>query len=182
MDAVIRPEKDFDSTLRIEDYGLIGDCPTAALVGRNGSIDWLCWPRFDSAACFAALLGNPNHGRWSIAPSDPSYETSRRYRGDTMILETVYTVRDGSFAVIDFMPTNRSDSSIIRIVEGRSGRPPVRMEITFRFDYGSTVPWVSRLPDKKGIVAIAGPNLVALRTPVELKGEDLSTNARYRRC
>ncbi|WP_245328939.1 trehalase-like domain-containing protein, partial [Bradyrhizobium centrolobii] len=131
MDAASRFQKRFDGTLRIEDYGLIGDCTTAALVGRNGSIDWLCWPRFDSAACFAALLGNPNHGRWSIAPSDPSCKTSRCYRGDTMILETVFTVRDGSFAVIDFMPTNRSESSIIRIVEGRSGRPPVRMELAF---------------------------------------------------
>jgi len=165
--------------LRIEDYGLIGDCTTAALVGRNGSIDWLCWPRFDSAACFAALLGNSNHGRWSIAPSDPLYKSSRSYRGDTMILETVFAVRDGSFAVIDFMPTNRPDSSVIRIVEGRSGRPQVRMDLTLRFDYGSTVPWVERLPDENGIAAIAGPNLVALRTPVELKGEDLSTTSDF---
>jgi len=165
--------------LRIEDYGLIGDCTTAALVGRNGSIDWLCWPRFDSAACFAALLGNSNHGRWSIAPSDPLYKSSRSYRGDTMILETVFAVRDGSFAVIDFMPTNRPDSSVIRIVEGRSGRPQVRMDLTLRFDYGSTVPWVDRLPDENGIAAIAGPNLVALRTPVELKGEDLSTTSDF---
>jgi GH15 family glucan-1,4-alpha-glucosidase len=165
--------------LRIEDYGLIGDCTTAALVGRNGSIDWLCWPRFDSAACFSALLGNSNYGRWSIAPSDPLYKSSRSYRGDTMLLETVFAVRDGSFALIDFMPTNRPDSSVIRIVEGRSGRPQVRMDLTLRFDYGSTVPWVDRLPDENGIAAIAGPNLVALRTPVELKGEDLSTTSDF---
>jgi GH15 family glucan-1,4-alpha-glucosidase len=125
------------------------------------------------------VLGNSNHGQWSIAPSDPLYKSSRSYRGDTMILETVFAVRDGSFAVIDFMPTNRPDSSVIRIVEGRSGRPQVRMDLTLRFDYGSTVPWVERLPDENGIAAIAGPNLVALRTPVELKGEDLSTTSDF---
>ena len=179
MDIASRTQIEFDSPLRIEDYGLIGDCTTAALVGRNGSVDWLCWPRFDSAACFAAVLGNSNHGQWSIAPSDPLYKSSRSYRGDTMILETVFAVRDGSFAVIDFMPTNRPDSSVIRIVEGRSGRPQVRMDLTLRFDYGSTVPWVERLPDENGIAAIAGPNLVALRTPVELKGEDLSTTSDF---
>jgi GH15 family glucan-1,4-alpha-glucosidase len=179
MDVASRSQIEFDSPLRIEDYGLIGDCTTAALVGRNGSIDWLCWPRFDSAACFAAMLGNSNHGRWSIAPSDAAYKSSWSYRGDTMILENVFTAQDGSFAVIDFMPTNRPDSSVIRIVEGRSGRPRVRMKLTLRFDYGSTVPWVTRLSDENGIAAIAGPSLVVLRTPVELKGEDLSTTADF---
>jgi GH15 family glucan-1,4-alpha-glucosidase len=178
MDAASQAQIDFDSPLRIEDYGLIGDCKTAALVGRNGSVDWLCWPRFDSAACFSALLGNSNHGRWSIAPLEPA-KSSRSYRGDTMILETVFAAPDGSFAVIDFMPTDRPDSSVIRIVEGRSGRPRVRMELTIRFDYGSAVPWVERLPEENGVTAIAGPNLVALRTPVELKGEDLSTSADF---
>jgi GH15 family glucan-1,4-alpha-glucosidase len=178
MDAASRSQVDFDSPLRIEDYGLIGDCKTAALVGRNGSVDWLCWPRFDSAACFSALLGNSNHGRWSIAPQEPA-KSSRSYHGDTMILETVFAGRDGSFAVIDFMPTDRPDSSVIRIVEGQSGRSRVRMELTIRFDYGSAVPWVERLPDENGVTAIAGPNLVALRTPVELKGEDLSTSADF---
>jgi GH15 family glucan-1,4-alpha-glucosidase len=170
---------EIDHPLRIEDYGLIGDCTTAALVGRNGSIDWLCWPRFDSAACFSALLGNSNHGRWSIAPSEPAYKSSWSYRGDTMILENVFAAQDGSFALIDFMPTNRPDSSVIRIVEGRSGRPRVRMDLTLRFDYGSAVPWVDRLPDENGVAAIAGPNLVALRAPVELKGEDLSTTSDF---
>jgi GH15 family glucan-1,4-alpha-glucosidase len=170
---------EIDYPLRIEDYGLIGDCTTAALVGRNGSIDWLCWPRFDSAACFAALLGNSNYGRWSIAPSEPAYKSSWSYRGDTMILENVFAAQDGSFALIDFMPTNRPDSSVIRIVEGRSGRPRVRMDLTLRFDYGAAVPWVDRLPDENGVAAIAGPNLVALRTPVELKGEDLSTTSDF---
>jgi GH15 family glucan-1,4-alpha-glucosidase len=179
MEVVSPSQTEFDNSLRIEDYGLIGDCTTAALVGRNGSIDWLCWPRFDSAACFSALLGNPNHGRWSIAPPDPLYESSWSYRGDTLILENVFTAQDGSFAVIDFMPTNGPDSSIIRIVEGRSGRPRVRMELTLRFDYGSSVPWVTRLSGENGIAAIAGPNLAVLRTPVELKGEDLSTAADF---
>jgi GH15 family glucan-1,4-alpha-glucosidase len=168
-----------DHPLRIEDYGLIGDCTTAALVGRNGSIDWLCWPRFDGAACFSALLGNSNHGCWSIAPSDPAYKSTWSYRGDTMILENVFTAQDGSFALIDFMPTNRFDSSVIRIVEGRSGRPRVRMRLTLRFDYGSAAPWVTRLSEGNGIAAIAGPNLVVLRTPVELKGEELSTIADF---
>jgi GH15 family glucan-1,4-alpha-glucosidase len=146
MDVPSQSQIEFDNPLRIEDYGLISDCTTAALVGRNGSVDWLCWPRFDSAACFSALLGNLNHGRWSIAPSDSPYKSGWSYRGDTMILETVFAVRDGSFAVIDFMPTNRARSSVIRIVEGRSGRPRVRMDLTLRFDYGSAVPWVDRLP------------------------------------
>jgi GH15 family glucan-1,4-alpha-glucosidase len=179
MDVVSALLIEFDNPLRIEDYGLIGDCTTAALVGRNGSVDWLCWPRFDSSACFSALLGNSSHGRWSIAPADASYKSSWSYLGDTMILETVFSVRDGSFAVIDFMPANRPDSSVIRIVEGRSGRPRVRMDLTLRFDYGSAVPWVTRLTDENGVAAIAGPNLVALRTPVELKGEDLSTTADF---
>jgi len=141
-----------DHPLRIEDYGLIGDCTTAALVGRNGSIDWLCWPRFDGAACFSALLGTSNHGCWSIAPSDPAYKSTWSYRGDTMILENVFTAQDGSFALIDFMPTNRFDSSVIRIVEGRSGHPRVRMRLTLRFDYGSAAPWVTRLLEGNGIL------------------------------
>lgn len=163
-----------DHPLRIEDYGLIGDCTTAALVGRNGSIDWLCWPRFDSAACFSALLGNS-----SIAPSDPACKSTWFYRGNTMRLENVFSSQDGSFALIDFMPTNRFDSSVIRIVEGRSGHPRVRMRLTLRFDYGSAAPWVTRLLDGNGIVAIAGPNLVVLRRSVELKGEELSTIAEF---
>lgn len=179
MEAVSPSQTESGNPLRIEDYGLIGDCTTAALVGRNGSIDWLCWPQFDSAACFAALLGNSDHGRWSIAPAAPLYKSSWSYRGDTLILENVFTAQDGSFAVIDFMPMNRPDSSIIRIVEGRSGRPRVRMELTLRFDYGSSVPWVTRLSGENGISAIAGPNLAVLRTPVELTGEDLSTTADF---
>ena len=165
--------------LKIEDYGLIGNCGTAALVGRNGSIDWLCWPRFDSGACFAALLGDERHGRWWIGPADRKPAASRSYREDTMILETVFEAPEGSFAVIDFMPTNISNPALVRIVEGRSGRVPVRSEMTVRFDYGSSVPWVTRLPDESGIVAIAGPNLVVLRSPVMLRGEHLSTVAEF---
>lgn len=128
------------SPLKIEDYGLIGDCTTAALVGRNASIDWLCWPRFDSAACFAALLGDGDHGRWSIGPVEPDrFRTSRSYRGHTLVLETIFEAGENSFAVIDFMPIDAPASSIVRIVEGRRGSIAVRMELTLRFDHGSAV-------------------------------------------
>ncbi len=116
--------------MRIEDYGLIGDCTTAALVGRNGSIDWLCWPRFDRDACFAALLGNADHGRWSLSPAKKEFTTTRRYRGETMLLETEFRTKTGSFAVIDFMPMDDVASSVIRIVEGRTGEMPVCMHLT----------------------------------------------------
>jgi GH15 family glucan-1,4-alpha-glucosidase len=168
-----------DLPMAIEDYGLIGDCRTAALVGRNGSIDWLCWPRFDSAACFAALLGSADHGRWSIRPANEPCQTSRSYRGDTMVLETVFETETGSFAVVDFMPVNGSHSSVIRIVEGRRGRVPVRMNLMLRFDYGSIVPWVTRLADGSGISAIAGPDLVVLRSAVDLHGQNLATVADF---
>lgn len=172
-------EADSDAPLRIEDYGLVGDCRTAALVGRNGSIDWLCWPRFDGAACFAALLGGARNGRWSIAPADPPTKTMRAYRDDTMVLETLFETPAGAFAVIDFMPVGQQHSSLVRIVEGRQGRVRVRMNVTLRFDYGSSVPWVTRLPEGGGIVAIAGPNLAVLRTSAELCGKDLSTSADF---
>jgi GH15 family glucan-1,4-alpha-glucosidase len=165
--------------LPLEDYGLIGDCSSAALVGRNGSLDWLCWPRFDSAACFSALLGSPEHGRWSLHPREQGGVSRRRYCGETMILETEFDAGDGSFALIDFMPIDAPAPTVIRVVEGRKGRPCVRMDLTFRFDYGSSVPWVSKLPDKNGLVAIAGPNLVVLRSPLPLRGEDFSTVAEF---
>ncbi len=167
-----------ENNLRIEDYGLIGDCTTAALVGRNGSIDWLCWPRFDRSSCFAALLGNADHGRWSLCPVEEPVRISRRYRGETMLLETVFDTASGSFAVIDFMPLN-APSSVIRIVEGRGGEVQVCMHLTLRFDYGASVPWVTRLKDENGISAIAGPHLAVLRTPVELKGENFATVAQF---
>ena len=164
--------------LRIEKYGLIGDCTTAALVGLDGSIDWLCWPRFDSGACFAALLGDETNGRWTIHPANEDCRSERAYHEDSMVLETRFSCDDSSFAVIDFMPTDGGASSIVRIVEGRAGTSHVRMHLLLRFDYGSSVPWVER-EDGGGIMAIAGPNLVVLRTRVPLRGEGLSTVAEF---
>ena len=163
----------------IEDYALIGDCATAALVSKSGSIDWLCWPRFDGSACFAALLGQPEHGRWRIAPADPAARVRRAYRGCTMILETVFETAEGSVALIDFMPPFASNSSIVRIVEGRRGRVKMCMHMALRFDYGVSVPWVTQLEDGRGLRAIAGPDMVVLRTDVELRGEDLTTVAEF---
>ncbi|HLZ67299.1 MAG TPA: glycoside hydrolase family 15 protein [Aliidongia sp.] len=168
-----------DQPLPIEDYALIGDCKTAALVGRDGAIDWLCWPRFDSAACFAALLGTCENGRWRIAPQAAEVSVSRAYRDGTMVLETLFETADGAVAVVDFMPIGRSDSSVIRLVEGRRGRVAMRLDLHVRFDYGISVPWVTRLEDKRGLSIIAGPNGITLRCPVELRGEDLSTVADF---
>src|SRR5215467_9173685 len=159
--------------LRIEDYALIGDCKTAALVGRNGSIDWLCWPRFDSAACFAALLGTAENGRWLIAPKHPSLEVRRRYRPGTLVLETEFQTETGSATVVDFMPP-ADGADLVRIVVGRSGRVVFKTELVARFNYGAAVPWVNRLDDGS-INAIAGPERLVLRTPVALYGEDLKT-------
>jgi GH15 family glucan-1,4-alpha-glucosidase len=172
--------------MRIEDYAVIGDCHTAALVGRNGSIDWLCMPRFDSAACFAALLGEPQHGRWLIAPdrkvkpykSRATPHIARRYRGDSLILETEFRTSTGTVKVIDFMPMQGPDRSIVRIVEGVSGHVAMETELVIRFDYGVTIPWVNRI-DSKTIAAIAGPNLLCVRTPVELRGENMHSAARF---
>jgi GH15 family glucan-1,4-alpha-glucosidase len=162
---------------RIEDYALIGDCLSCALVGRDGSIDWLCWPRFDSGACFAALLGKPEHGRWQIAPAGEVRSARRRYRGDTLILETDFEVDDGAVTVIDFMPPRGEAPDIVRIVEGRRGTVPMRLELIIRFDYGSIVPWVRRI--EHGISAIAGPDMLRPITPVELRGKDLTTVAEF---
>jgi Domain of unknown function (DUF5911) len=147
--------------LRIEDYALIGDCKTAALVGRDGSIDWLCWPRFDSAACFAALLGEAENGRWLIAPKDSQLSTSRRYRPGTLVLETEFRTETGSAAVIDFMPP-ADGADLVRIVAGQSGRVVFKTELVVRFNYGGAVPWVDRLDDGS-INAIAGPERLLLR-------------------
>jgi GH15 family glucan-1,4-alpha-glucosidase len=164
--------------LNIEDYALIGDCRTAALVGRNGSVDWLCWPRFDSPACFAALLGTAEHGRWLIAPKDPPRRITRRYRPGTLILETEFRTESGSAVLIDFMrPADRA-ADLVRIVTGRSGQVNFCTEIIIRFDYGMTVPWVSRLDDG-GIDASAGPERLVLRTPVPLRGEDVKTAGEF---
>lgn len=163
----------------IEDYALIGDCQTAALVSRSGSIDWLCWPRFDGDAVFTALLGTPEHGRWLLAPQQQDCRVTRRYREQSLVLETVFETADGTVAVIDFMPPGVANSSVIRIVEGLRGRVPMRLQLVLRFDYGTAVPWVTRLGDGSGISAIAGPNLAVLRTPAELRGEDLTTTAEF---
>jgi GH15 family glucan-1,4-alpha-glucosidase len=159
---------------RIEDYALIGDCETAALVSRGGSIDWLCWPRFDSDACFAALLGTRDHGRWLISPRDPSPRISRRYRGDTLILETTFETAEGAVKLTDFMPLRDNRSDIVRIVTGERGRVAMHTELLLRFGYGAIVPWVTRLPDG-GIRAVAGPDMVLLCSSVKLRGENLTT-------
>ncbi len=168
-----------DLPLGIEDYAMIGDCTTTALVGRNGSIDWLCWPRFDSAACFAALLGTSEHGRWKICPVDPAARVSRAYRDDTMVLETVFETADGSVALIDFMPIGHANSSVIRLVQGRRGNVAMRLHLTLRFDYGATVPWVTQLEDKSGLTATAGPSQVVFRAPLPLQTENLATVAEF---
>jgi carbohydrate kinase (thermoresistant glucokinase family) len=168
-----------DLPLDIEDYALIGDCTTAALVGRNGSIDWLCWPRFDSGALFAALLGTSEHGRWRISPADPRPRTSRAYHDDTLVLETVFDTVDGSAALIDFMPMGQATSSVIRLVKGRRGRVAMQMHLALRFDYGVTVPWVTQLEDGSGVAAIAGPNQAVLRSPVPLEGKNFATVAEF---
>ncbi|HEV7252699.1 MAG TPA: glycoside hydrolase family 15 protein [Mesorhizobium sp.] len=166
---------------RIEDYALIGDCETAALVARDGSIDWLCWPRFDSGACFAALLGGPEHGRWRIAPDvpagspDAAVRVTRRYRPDTLILETEFETADGAVTLIDFMPPRSGASDLVRLVVGRRGRVRLCTELAIRFDYGAVVPWVTRLPDGLDLQAVAGPDRVVLHTPVELHGENLKS-------
>jgi GH15 family glucan-1,4-alpha-glucosidase len=160
-------------TQLIEDYALIGDCHTAALVGKNGSIDWLCLPRFDAGACFAALLGNLENGRWIIAPQSSIRRTERRYRPDTLILETDFETDEGAVRLIDFMPPRTHEPSLVRIVEGRRGQVTMRTELTLRFDYGSIVPWVRRT--ETGIQAIAGPDSVYIDTPVDLHGENLHT-------
>jgi GH15 family glucan-1,4-alpha-glucosidase len=163
--------------LPIEDYALIGDCETAALVGRDGSIDWLCLPRFDSGACFAALLGNPTNGRWMIAPEKAAH-VSRRYRGGTLILETTFETSEGSVLLVDFMLPNGGGCDVVRLVFGLEGRVRMRSEIIIRFDYGSTVPWVTRLDDGT-LRAIAGPQMLLLTTPVALRGEDLTTISEF---
>jgi GH15 family glucan-1,4-alpha-glucosidase len=145
----------------IEDYGMIGDCETVALVGRNGSIDWLCWPRFDSAACFAALLGTPENGRWLLAPASAIKHTQRKYRAHTLILETRFETADGAVSVIDFMPPRSGHSELVRIVRGERGQVHMHMELRLRFDYGLSVPWVSSIGD--GLLqAIVGPDLVVI--------------------
>jgi GH15 family glucan-1,4-alpha-glucosidase len=163
---------------RIEDYALIGDCETAALVGRNGSIDWLCWPRFDSSACFAALLGTAEHGRWLLRPMADDSRSTRAYRRDSLILDTRFETSDGAVTVTDFMPPRGDNSDVVRLVRGESGRMRMTMELVLRFDYGSVIPWVSRLADGTWR-AIAGPDMVVLHTPVALEGKNFTTIAEF---
>ena len=166
---------------RISDYAMIGDCETAALVGLDGSIDWLCWPRFDSGACFAALLGSPDHGRWRIAPVGERVARRRAYRGDTLILETEFETADGAVRLIDFMPIRSGHcvSELVRIVEGVRGTVQLRMDLTLRFDYGRIVPWVTGATETEPLRAVAGPHSVHFASPVPVEGEDLSTVATF---
>jgi GH15 family glucan-1,4-alpha-glucosidase len=165
-------------TLRIEDYALIGDMQTAALVGRDGSIDWLCLPRFDSGACFAALLGNAEHGHWQLVPDAPVRAVRRAYREHTLILETEFELQDGGLVrVVDCMPPGHEHSRVIRIVEGVRGRVPMRMELVIRFDYGSIVPWLRR--QDGGFTALAGPDALAFHTEIPLTSKDFRTTAAF---
>jgi GH15 family glucan-1,4-alpha-glucosidase len=162
----------------IEDYGLIGDMQSAALVGRNGAIDWLCLPRFDSASCFSAVVGDERHGRWLVAPAGEIRSTSRRYRPGTLVLETDFEVADGAVRVIDFMPRRGSGPPrVMRIVEGLRGTVPMRMDLALRPDYGSITPWVDAAAD--GIVATAGPDAFRLSTPLPLSIEDGSVRSDF---
>src|ERR1044072_3972645 len=151
---------------RIEDYAMIGDLGSAALVGRNGSIDWLCWPRFDSDACFAALLGKSEHGRWLIAPQDDAARVTRRYRPDTLILETRFETGTGAATLIEFMPQRVKHPRLIRLVTAEQGSVSFYVELVIRFVYGEVVPWVTRA-EGHGLRAIAGPDKLLLRSSVE---------------
>lgn len=161
----------------IEDYALIGDCRTAALVSKSGSIDWLCLPDFDSGACFAALVGTPDNGHWSIAPAVPVRAVRRQYRGDTLILDTEFETESGTVVLTDFMTAPDDTPDLVRIVSGKSGKVPMKMELVIRFDYGSIVPWVQQTGH--GVSAIAGPDMVSLRTNAPLEGVDFRTISEF---
>ena len=165
-------------TLSIEDYALIGDCHTAALVGRDGSIDWLCFPRFDSAACFAALLGGAEHGRWLLAPAASIKSVRRQYLGDSLVLETEWQTAGGTVRLIDFMPPRENEPPVlVRIVEGIEGAVEMECVFRLRFGYGKVLAWVRRLDG--AIVAVAGPDSVWLRTPVRLAGHEMAHQASF---
>jgi GH15 family glucan-1,4-alpha-glucosidase len=163
---------------RIEDYGLIGDCETAALVGRDGSIDWLCWPAFDSDACFAGLLGSSGNGRWLIAPADEIRRTTRRYWDNTLILETRFETASGVVAITDFMPPRGKASDVVRLVRGVAGKVKLKMELVIRFGVGADIPWVKRTEDG-ALLAICGQDMTVLRTPVATRGEQMTTIADF---
>ncbi len=159
---------------RVEDYALVGDCRSGALIGRDGSVDWLCWPSFASPACFAALIGDSDNGRWLIAPCATPSRITRTYRENTLILETTMETAEGAVRLVDFMPYHKGPSHLVRLVYGVRGRVAMRTELIVRFDYGRLVPWVTRL-DERTLRAICGPDMLVLRTPVELRGELLRT-------
>lgn len=162
---------------RIEDYALIGDCQTAALIARDGSMDWLCFPRFDSGACFAALLGTPENGRWLVTPAEEVRRVQRRYSDGTLVLETDFETDSGAVRLIDCMPPRSTAPDVVRIVEGRRGQVPMRLELQIRFDYGHVIPWVRSMGN--GIRATAGPDTLYLRSPVRLRGEGFKTVAEF---
>ena len=159
----------------IEDYALIGDCHTAALVGRDGSIDWLCFPRFDSGACFAALLGTQEHGRWLISPANEIKSIQRRYREGTLVLETDYETQDGAVTLVDCMPPRSKEADLVRLIVGRRGQVRMRMQLIIRFDYGSIVPWVRA--ENNGIYAVGGPDILVLKTNIALQSEGATITA-----
>jgi GH15 family glucan-1,4-alpha-glucosidase len=161
----------------IEDYCMIGDCETAALVSREGSIDWLCWPNFSSAACFAALLGTRDHGFWQIAPVGEVKAIRRQYEAHTLVVETTFETKEGEVCVIDFMPPRKKHSHVVRIVRGVRGRVPMQMDLAIRFDYGRTIPWVTSTDHE--LRAIAGDDMVTLRTKVRLRGEGMTTRGNF---
>jgi GH15 family glucan-1,4-alpha-glucosidase len=165
-------------TQAIEDYAVIGNCETVALVGRNGSIDWLGFPRYDSSACFAALLGTEENGRWLIAPANGVVSTKRRYREGTAVLETEFTTAEGSILLIDCLDRSPDHSDVLRLVRGLRGRVAVHLELVLRFEYGLVVPWVSRMPDGR-VRAVAGPDQLILSASVKLEGRDLKTVANF---
>jgi GH15 family glucan-1,4-alpha-glucosidase len=161
----------------LEDYALLGDTESAALVSARGSIDWLCFPRFDSPACFAALLGTPDHGRWLLAPADGPRCTHRAYRDGGLVLETRFETASGAVTVIDCMPPRDGSPDLVRVVRGEAGRVEMRMELVIRFDYGHIVPWVRRIDGRT--VALGGPDGLVLTTPVAVHGEDLRSVATF---
>ena len=165
-------------TLLIEDHAIIGNNATAALLGRSGSFDWLCFPRFDSAACFVAPLGSPDNGHWSSTPKAARPKVTRRYSEGTLVLETEFSVPEGSAVLIDCMHRRGGHQDVITIVRGIRGRVPMQMELSLRFDYGTVIPWVTRLEDNR-LCAVAGPDQIVFGTRVALRGEDLKTRADF---
>src|ERR1043166_1527019 len=167
------------ATTKIEDYAFLSDTQTGALVSRDGCVDWLCFPRFDSPACFASLRGGKENVHWRFFSDEELTAVRRRYRGETLILETEIETKSGAVRLIDFMPPRGENPDIIRIIEGLRGKVSMQMELIIRFDYGQIVPWVRKRRRHEGLEAIAGPDGLILRTPVETHGKDLTTVAEF---